>query len=163
MALTGLKLYTYRLAGTLETPTAYNKVGPIKDETLNMEKNLIDVTSRLANGFRLQTGGLIEGSIEASLIYLPGNADFIAFQAAFFNGEPVLMAFVDGPLVDGDQQHGETGTISVQGLWGAFNVTNFSQNRSLEDAVTIDVQFTADLEPVTDVGPSWKTTSVTIT
>ena len=160
----GLELYTYRLEGTLATPTDYHKVGVIRGERLNMQKSLVDVTSRLANGFRLNKGGLIDGTIDCDAIYLPSNADLQAFETAFFNGTQVLMAFVDGPLQDGDQEHGEpAGSTNVEGLWGAFNVTNFGQARGLEDATTIDIQFAATLEASTNTAPEWKVTAVTLT
>ena len=141
MSLLGLEVYTGINTGTIALPV-WDKVGPIKDETLNMSKNLVDITTRLAEGWRLQRGALKEATIDMQLLYLPGDPDFLVFQSAFFaDKEQVILGLFDGDLT-------VPGTYS--GLHAAMNVTSFSQPRNLEDAVVVDVTLVLDLEVTTN-------------
>jgi len=163
MALkSGLQLYTYQLAGTLATPTTYSLFNYVRDESVDMDRTEVDASSRASVTFRQFVPGLSNGNVETQIMHLPGDAIFNDIQAAFFNNTTLLMAFVDGPLQSADARHGETGTISVSGLWGAFYVTNFTEQRALEDAQVHDIRFSPTLEPVTNAVPIYKTVSVTI-
>lgn len=147
MAVLGLNAKTY-LAGTIASPVFTNEVGPIREETVNLERSLTDVTDRRANGWRLQVGTLIEGTVDLQMIYEPGDADFDAFEDAFFDGTQLVLAFMDGNVA-------VSGTY--YGLLGAFVVTSFSQPRQLEEAIIVDVTMTPVLEDVTDTPPTWHT------
>ena len=163
MALkSGLQLYTYNLAGTIATPTTYNLFNYVRDESVDMDRTEVDASSRASVTFRQFVPGLSNGNVETQIMHLPGDTIFDAIQAAFFNNTTLLMAFVDGPLQAGDERHGETGTINVSGLWGAFYVTNFTEQRALEDAQVHDIRFSPTLEPVTNAVPIYKTVSVTL-
>ena len=163
MALkSGLQLYTYQLAGTLAVPTTYSLFNYVRDESVDMDRTEVDASSRASVTFRQFVPGLSNGNVETQIMHLPGDTIFDAIQTAFFNNTTLLMAFVDGPLQSGDERHGETGTISVSGLWGAFYVTNFTEQRALEDAQVHDIRFSPTLEPVTNAVPIYKTVSVTL-
>ena len=163
MALkSGLQLYTYQLAGTLAAPTTYSLFNYVRDESVDMDRTEVDASSRASVTFRQFVPGLSNGNVETQIMHLPGDTIFDAIQSAFFNNTTLLMAFVDGPLQSGDERHGETGTISVSGLWGAFYVTNFTEQRALEDAQVHDIRFSPTLEPVTNAVPTYKTVSVTL-
>ena len=163
MALkSGLQLYTYQLAGTLAVPTTYSLFNYVRDESVDMDRTEVDASSRASVTFRQFVPGLSNGNVETQIMHLPGDTIFDAIQSAFFNNTTLLMAFVDGPLQSGDERHGETGTISVSGLWGAFYVTNFTEQRALEDAQVHDIRFSPTLEPVTNAVPIYKTVSVTL-
>ncbi len=163
MALkSGLQLYTYNLAGTIATPTTYNLFNYVRDESVDMDRTEVDASSRASVTFRQFVPGLSNGNVETQIMHLPGDPIFDDIQEAFFNNTTLLMAFVDGPLQAGDARHGETGTISVSGLWGAFYVTNFTEQRALEDAQVHDIRFSPTLEPVTNEVPIYKTVSVTL-
>ena len=163
MALkSGLQLYTYQLAGTLAVPTTYSLFNYVRDESVDMDRTEVDASSRASVTFRQFVPGLSNGNVETQIMHLPGDTIFDAIQTAFFNNTTLLMAFVDGPLQAGDERHGETGTISVSGLWGAFYVTNFTEQRALEDAQVHDIRFSPTLEPVTNAVPIYKTVSVTL-
>lgn len=146
----GLDVVTY-IAGTIASPVFTNPVGVIKDETVNIEKALADITDRRANGWRLQRGTLKEGTIDLTLNYDPEDADFALFQAAFFNETQMVLFFADGDAT-------QDGTYN--GLLAACNVNNFSQPRPLEDAVVVEVSLTLDLEASTDSPPEWHTVVV---
>lgn len=163
MALkSGLQLYTYNLAGTIATPTTYSLFNYVRDESVDMDRTEVDASSRASVTFRQFVPGLSNGNVETQIMHLPGDIIFDDIQEAFFNNTTLLMAFVDGPLQAGDARHGETGTISVSGLWGAFYVTNFTEQRALEDAQVHDIRFSPTLEPVTNEVPIYKTVSVTL-
>ncbi len=163
MALkSGLQLYTYNLAGTIATPTTYNLFNYVRDESVDMDRTEVDASSRASVTFRQFVPGLSNGNVETQIMHLPGDTIFDDIQEAFFNNTTLLMAFVDGPLQAGDARHGETGTIDVSGLWGAFYVTNFTEQRALEDAQVHDIRFSPTLEPVTNKVPIYKTVSVTL-
>tara|TARA_R110002124_G_scaffold276418_1_gene447199 strand:+ start:558 stop:1049 length:492 start_codon:yes stop_codon:yes gene_type:complete len=163
MALkSGLQLYTYQLTGTLATPVLYNLFNYVRDESVDMDRTEIDASSRASVTFRQFVPGLANGNVETQIMHLPGDPIFDAIQSAFFLNTTLLMAFVDGPLQAGDERHGETGTISVTGLWGCFYVTNFTEQRALEDAQVHDIRFSPTLEPVTNAVPDYKTVSVAL-
>jgi hypothetical protein len=170
MALkSGLQLYTYNFTGTIDTPvfTANSLFNYVRDESLDMDKTEIDASSRASVTFRQFVPGLSNGNVETQIMHLPGDPIFDAIQTAFFNTTTLLMAFVDGPLQPADARHGETGTIDVSGLYGAFYVTNFTEQRALEDAQVHDIRFSPTLNivagdpPVIEV-PIYKTVQVTI-
>lgn len=164
MALkSGLQLFTYRLEGTLDSPTAYNLVTHVRDEALDMDRTEVDVSSRASVTFRQFVPGLSNGNVETQILHLPGDPNFEAFRDSFFNNTPVLMAFVDNPLQAADfPATTPAGDYDSEGLWGAFFVTNFSEARALEDGHMHDVRFSPTLEPVTNVVPIYKKTTVTV-
>jgi len=165
MALkSGLQLYTYNFTGTIATPifSATSLFNYVRDESLDMDRTEVDASSRASVTFRQFVPGLANGNVETQIMHLPGDAIFDDIQDAFFNNTTLLMAFVDGPLQAADARHGETGTIDVTGLYGCFYVTNFTEQRALEDAQVHDIRFSPTLEPVTNDVPIYKTVSVTL-
>ena len=150
MAVLGLNAKTY-VATSVGTPVFTNEVGVIREETINLEKSLADVTDRRANGWRLQEGTLKEGTVDIQMIYEPGDADFDAFEDAFFNGTQLVLAFMDGDA---------SASGTYYGLLGAFVVTSFSIPRQLEEAVIVDVTVTPVLEDGTSLAPTWHTETV---
>lgn len=147
MSKLGLELGSFLNTGTIASPT-WAEIGPIRDETLNLSRSLADVTTRQAKGFRLQRGTLMEGTIDATMIYKPGNTQFDAIQTAFFASTQIILGLFDGDV---------TVAGTYYGLHSAANVTDFSMNRELEEAATISVQFTLDLETTTETAPAWVT------
>lgn len=150
MALVGLDLVTY-LADSVTTPVYDNPVGPVKDESVGLQRALADVTDRRGNGFRLQKPTLLDGTVTLTLTYEPGNADFDEFRAAFFNRTQVVLFFADGDA---------TATGTWYGLLAAFEVSNFGQQRQLEDAVVIDVELVPNLDSADDAAPKWHSVTV---
>lgn len=150
MAILGLDATTY-LAGAIGTPVWTNEVGPIREETVNLEKSLADVTDRRANGWRLQVGTLKEGTVDMQMIYDPADADYTAFSNAFFDNSQLVLAFMDGDC---------TVAGTYNGLLGAFVVTSLSQPRQLEEAIIVDITCTPVLEDTTDEPPRWHTVTI---
>lgn len=143
----GLNAVTARNSGTTGTPV-WEILSNTKDETVNMETALSDVTTRAANGWRLQVGTLSDASIDTQMLYLADDAEFNFYRDAFLNRSRLLMGFFD------DDPDAANTTIS--GLYGGFGVTNFGIGRELEEAIMVDVTFTAR-EDDTGQGPQWLT------
>lgn len=146
MALIGLQLFSAINTGTLAAPV-FDEIGPIKDETLNLTKALVDITTRQAKGWRLQQGTLKEASLDFQMVYDAADTDFITIRDAFLaDNTQVLMAISDGDLT-------VAGTYQV--FQAAMNITNFTLNRNLEDAYLVDVTAVPTLEAVTNTAPSF--------
>lgn len=140
----GLDCKLYR--GTAGT-SASTLVKNVKDVTLNMDKGEADITSRAAQGWRVNVGTLKQGSIEFNINYDTSDADFQAFQAAYFGGTPLALFVSDG---------------AGSGLDCDVSVTAFNISQPLEEACTVSVT----CKP-TDIGgssgraPSWSTNGAT--
>jgi hypothetical protein len=119
----------------------------IRDESINTQTALADVTTRAAAGWRLQVGTLSEGTIDTQILYDTADANFIVLRDAFFNKTRLLLGFFDKAPV---------ALSGAQGLIGGFSVTNFSINRQLEEAIMVDITFTARENEVGGP-PSWYT------
>lgn len=145
MLVLGLNAVTAINSGTTAVPV-WEILTNIRDETLNMDTALADVTTRAANGWRLQVGTLSQGSVDTQMLYDTEDTDFQTIQAAFLARSRILLGFFDA----------DPATTGTQGLVGGFGVTNFTINRQLEEAMMVDVTFTARENDVGD-GPSWVT------
>ena len=140
------------LGGDDITDPAFVVVRGLKDETVNADSALADVTTREAKGWRLQVATLSEGSVDAQMIYDVDNDDFQAFKDAFLNKTRVHMAFLNGDKTGDPDVPGGPGT--GDGLVGGFSVTNFTIGRQLEEAIMVDLTFTIR-EDSEGNGPEW--------
>ena len=125
------------LRGTAGTAGA-TEVKNIKDLTLNLEAGNADVTTRAANGWKLSVTTLKEASLEFGLLYDTEDADFTAFQDAYFANTPLALFVTDG---DG------------HGLDADWVITGFSIEQPLEEAMSVSV--TAK-PTISARAPSWK-------
>ena len=141
----GLNAKSYIGTGTVAVPVWATPIGDMRDETLNMNTALADVTTRDAKGWRLQVGTLTEGTVDGQILYDTAHADFNTIKNAFFGKTSLMMGFFDGPVA----------TQGTQGLVGSFMVTNFSIPRMLEEAMMVDVTFTATSDSAGNP-PAWK-------
>ena len=151
----GLQAVTARNTSGDSSAPVWSIITNIKDETINMETALSDITNRAAKGWRLQVGTLSDATIDSGAIYQAGStdADFEAIKDAFLTKSRILMGFFDGDP-DGD----DIGIVS--GLIGGFSVTNWTIGRQLEEAMMIDISFTAREDDNGD-GPQWITIDTT--
>jgi len=118
----------FRNSGTYPAPT-WAEIKNVKDVTLSLEKGEADVTTRANGGWRATVGTLKEASIEFQMVWDTGDANFTAFQQAFFNNTPLELAVMDGAMTD----------PTAQGLRALFEVFNFTRNEALEEAILVDV------------------------
>lgn len=104
--------------------TAATEVTNVKDLTLNLESGDADVTTRATKGWKATVATLKEASLEFSMLYDTENADFTAFQAAYFGNTPIALFVTDG---------------NGSGLDADWSITGFSMEQNLEEAVTVSV------------------------
>ena len=105
--------------------TGSTEVKNVKDLTLNLESGEADVTTRATEGWKAAIATLKEGSLEFGMLYDTADADFQAFQAAYFSNTPMALFVSDG-----------AGT----GLDADFSITGFNITQNLEEAMTVSVK-----------------------
>lgn len=111
--------------GTAGTQAA-TEVKNVKDLTLNLESGEADVTTRATEGWKASAATLKEASLEFSILYDTEDADFTAFQAAYFGNTPIALFISDGQ----DTAHG---------LDADFSITAFTLEQPLEEAVSVSI------------------------
>ena len=111
--------------GTAGTQAA-TEVTNVKDLTLNLESGEADVTTRATRGWKASVATLKEASLEFTILYDPSDADFTAFQTAYFSNTPLALFVSDGQ----DTAHG---------LDADFSITAFSMEQPLEEAISVSV------------------------
>ena len=104
---------------------AATEVTNVKDLTINLESGEADVTTRATEGWKASVATLKEGSLEFGMLYDTADADFQAFQTAYFSNTPLALFVSDG-----------AGT----GLDADFSITGFSITQNLEEAMTVSVK-----------------------
>ncbi len=114
------KLY-YGPAGSKAT----NELENTKDVTLNLDRGEADVTTRGNDGWKASIPGLKEASVEWEMVWDTDDAGFTAIKDAYFSGDPIALAVLDG----------ENGS----GLDADFSIMSFSRNEPLEDAMSVSV------------------------
>ena len=104
--------------------TGATEVKNVKDLTLNLESGEADVTTRATQGWKASVATLKEASLEFGILYDTEDADFTAFQAAYFGNTPIALFVTDG---------------NGSGLDADWSITGFSMEQNLEEAVTVSV------------------------
>ena len=104
--------------------TGATEVKNVKDLTLNLESSEADVTTRATQGWKVTVAALKEASLEFGILYDTEDADFTAFQAAYFGNTPIALFVTDG---DG------------HGLDADWSITGFTVEQPLEEALTVSV------------------------
>ena len=105
---------------------AATEVTNVKDLTLNLESGEADVTTRATKGWKASAATLKEASLEFTILYDTEDADFTAFQAAYFGNTPLALFVSDGQ----DTAHG---------LDADFSITAFSVEQPLEEAISVSI------------------------
>jgi len=113
------RLY-YDAAGMSAAPT-WTELTNVRDLTLSLEKGEADLTTRANNGWRATEGTLKDASVEFEMVWDTEDAGFTAIKDAYFGGNPIALAIMDGP-VDAD---------GSQGLWADFSIISFSRSEPL--------------------------------
>lgn len=118
--------------------TAATEVTNVKDLTLNLESGEADVTTRATVGWKASVATLKEASLEFGMLYDTEDADFTAFQTAYFSNTPLALFVSDG---------------AGGGLDADWSITAFSMEQNLEEAVTVSVT----AKPTASTrAPAWK-------
>ena len=118
--------------------TGTTEVKNVKDLTLNLESGEADVTTRATGGWRATAGTLKEASLEFGILYDTEDADFQAFQAAYFSNTPISLFITDG---------------AGGGLDADWSITAFTVEQPLEEAVSVSIT----AKPTASTrAPEWK-------
>ena len=104
--------------------TGATEVKNVKDLTLNLESGEADVTTRATKGWKASVATLKEASLEFGILYDTEDADFQAFQAAYFANTPLSLFVTDG---------------AGGGLDADWSITGFTIEQPLEEALTVQV------------------------
>lgn len=138
MAIVGLecKLF-YGPAGSTASTEATN----VKDVRLNLEKGSADVTTRGANGWRMNRATLKDASLEFEVEYKKADAFFTSLQAAYLGKDGIA-------LLPGD----DTG----EGLDADWDVTAFGIDQALEEGVWVSCTAVPVSVGATPRIPTWK-------
>lgn len=134
----------YRNTGTYAAPV-WDLISNVKDLTLNLDKDETDVTTRASGGFKEFVDGLIDASIEFSMLYDTTDTDFTAIRTAFFAKSSIEFLILDGLVA----------TTGAQGLRVTCMVKSFTRNETLGEALMTDVT----IRPVknSNAAPTWYT------
>lgn len=132
----GLDAATYRFESGAaavpgESPANYILMDNIKDETVNRSASTSDVSTRGTGGWRALVATLKEAGAQFQMVQDASDPDYVAFADLFNTNGTVVMRFFDGIA---------EATDTPIGIEGTFMITNFSENRSLEEAIMIDVE-----------------------
>ena len=87
------------------------EVTNVKDLTLNLESGEADVTTRKTQGWKASIATLKEGSLEFEMLYDTADADFQAFQAAYFGNTPIALFVSDGAGTGVDRNLNSRGDV----------------------------------------------------
>lgn len=125
---------------TYASPT-WSEITNVKDLTLSLEKDEIDVTTRASSGFKEFVDGLIDATIEWGMVWDTSDAAFTAIRTAFFAKTAVEFLVLDGAATTG------------QGLRATCMIKSFTRNEALAEALMVDVS----ARPVknSDAAPAW--------
>lgn len=135
----------YRNTGTYAAPV-WDEIGNVKDLTLNMTKSAVDITTRASGGFVENIDGLIDATVDFSMVWDSTDTDFTAIQTAFLAKTSIEFLVLDGgSAVDG-----------AQGLRATMMIEGFTRNETLGEALMVDVT----IRPTRAANaPAWHTVS----
>lgn len=134
----------YRNTGSYATPV-WNEIPNVRDLTLNLDKDEVDVTTRGSGGFKEYVDGMIDASVDFGMVWDTADADFTAIREAFFDKLSIEFLILDGG----------SAVSGSQGLRATCMIKSFTRNESLGEALMVDVT----LRPVKndDSYPEWYT------
>lgn len=134
----------YRNTGSYGTPT-WDLINNVKDLTLSLDKDEVDITTRGSGGFKEFIDGMIDASIDFGMVWDTEDTDFAAIRTAFFAKTAVEFLILDGLVA----------TTGSQGLRVTCMVKSFTRNENLGEALMADVT----LRPVknANAAPAWYT------
>lgn len=111
------------------SPT-WAEVSNVKDLTLTLEKNLADVSTRGSGGWRANRAVLKDATIGFKMIWDTSDVNFQIIRDAFLDNEFVNVAAMDGDIE----------TPGSEGLRAMCEVSKFTRNEPLEEALDVDVE-----------------------
>jgi hypothetical protein len=128
VAILGLDCKTYVNTGTYASPT-WVLLDNIANETLNLSAGEAAADRRGGNGWKERLATLKDGSVDFSMNYQPGDANFDTLFDAFMGRDQLEFAFMDGPIA----------TTGSEGLRATCQVFKFEIPRDLEVTVVCNI------------------------
>jgi len=107
----------------------WTELSNAKDLDLSVDNGEADITTRANAGWTATAPTLKTGSIDWTMLHLPGDAGFAAIQEAWLNRAEIALACMSGDIETADSE----------GLISNFVVINFKRNEPLDGAVTVSV------------------------
>ena len=134
----------YRNTASYGSPT-WDLISNIRDLTLNVTKDAVDITTRASGGWREFADGLKDASITFGMVWDTADADFTAIRTAFTGNTAIEFLILDGL----------SATTGSQGLRVTCMVSGFTRNETLGEALMVDVE----IRPVknANAAPAWYT------
>lgn len=137
----------------------FTEVSYTRDVTLNLDKNLADLSSRASGGWAQQVSTLKNASIDFQILWRPDDAVFTEMLARYLDGCPVCMCIMDGEVfwsgtttvANASSCVGITPYV-VSGLYADFTVNTFSRGEPLQEGVTADINI---VPTVGAIRPQW--------
>jgi hypothetical protein len=135
----------FRNTGTFASPT-WDEITLVKDLSISLDKDETDVTVRASGGFKEFVDGMIDASLEFSMLYDDTDTDFTALRTAFFAKTQVEVLVLDGAATG-------AGSTGNQGLRARMMVKSMTRNENLGEALMMDIT----MRPVknSDGPPTW--------
>ena len=142
MAKIGIDCKLYRNTGSYGSP-AWSEITKVKDVTLNLDKNEIDVSTREAVWTAIR-GGLKNGSLDVSYQAVAADTVLDALITSFMSNTAIEFAVMDGAIA----------TSGSKGLRASMEVMTMPREEQLQGAVaynfTMKVTYSAN-------APTWFT------
>lgn len=135
----GLNCKLFRgVAGT----TAATEMKNVKDVSCSLETGEADITTRAADGWRVNVATLKEATIEFGMLYDTEDSDLNAISEAFFNNTAIALFVSDG---------------NGSGLDCDAVITQFNVEQNLEEGVNVSVTAKpTNIGGETGRAPVWK-------
>lgn len=138
----------YRNTGTHASPS-WNLIENCRDLSLGDSMTEVDVSARDGGGFNLTDVALQALELSFQMIGDYSDADFVAFQTAYYARTPLLLATCSGLIA----------TSGTQGVKMPVKITKFEKSEELDGVTMFDI--TIKPTRVTESGaiilPTWFT------
>lgn len=125
----GLEGVAYINTGTFGSPT-WLPINLTKDATINLEKTLADLSSRLSAGWRWKKSALKDFKVELSMVYDDTDTGQALILSSFLADDTVDLMILDAPV-------GSGGT----GFRAQFEIATYSKSEPLEEGQMLDCSF----------------------
>jgi hypothetical protein len=128
----GVEAILYYIAAeqTTWTPTpAWVQYVNVKNVTNPTSLKEVDVTTRGSGNFEATDGRIKQTSIEFDVILDPSDANYVAFETAYYNNTIIAVADMSGDI----------GTAGSRGLWANCKVTQFNREEPIDGEQKIHV------------------------
>ena len=119
----------------------------VQEDSLDLDKAMTEITSRLSGGWKEETGTIKEVAITLMVLYKPTDPDYLAMQDSWLTGTQMLIGFFDSDVTEPGTHHG---------FHAAMEVKKIGKKRNLKDAVVVDVEVVIQLEEETNEKPRFE-------